>query len=517
MVPATPCCSWRRRRTTAHGRRAGDPSRHRPRGREADPGRGRIWRGPPREAMVPTASRYLCERRDGRRLGTEDLAGHQPRGAGRAGDGRGRRGGAGGLVTPAAWFHPSNGPYVPHESSDSPIRWTMEDQGDSDSIGRANLGDSGGMAKRWVGLLLALAAALPSACNGTRLCLPREVAETGQPSPSRQTARRSSRPCVPGPIAESRNWIDLCGEPDAHVPVPSGVAREVEEVLYRFAATRSPPGGRPMHFLALSSGGLQGSFGVGVLNGWTKSGTRPTFDVVTGVSVGSLMATFAFLGPKYDDFLRESLVGNQRRDLFRTRSVLAVLCSDSVYSPAKLKRRIEEGITPQVLCEVAQAHAEGRRLYLGTTNLDRQGLVLWDMGAIASRGTPEALELYRKIVLASASVPGVLPPVELPVEIDGKAYTELHVDGAASDQVIFRQFMVADLNRLAGADSAYAPPGSRLYVVNNGKLYPDAGCVRRKVLPILAAASSSVLYNKTRDEMHRLYLVCLTSGIEFQL
>ncbi len=373
------------------------------------------------------------------------------------------------------------------------------------------------MAKRWIGLLLALAAATSPACNGTRICLPRGVVDSADCSSSGHDAKPNRRPCVPGALGDPRNLIDLCSAPDAHAPVPLEVAREAEDVLKRLAAERAPPGGRPYHFLALSSGGMQGAFGVGILSGWTKSGARPTFDVVTGVSVGSLMATFAFLGPQYDDLLREMLVGVERSELFRRRSLLAVLLSDSLFANDRLVRRIEEAITPQVLREVAEAHAQGRRLYLGTTNLDRQGLVIWDMGAIASYGTKEALEFYRTIVLASASIPGVLPPIEVPVEIDGKCYTELHVDGAASDQVIFRRFMVSDLNRMGGSDSAYAPPRSTLYVINNGKLYPDPRCVRRRALPIVLASSSAMLYNKTRDEMHRMYLICITTGIDFQL
>jgi predicted acylesterase/phospholipase RssA len=373
------------------------------------------------------------------------------------------------------------------------------------------------MAKSRVGLLLLLAAALAPACNGSRLYVNEELTEYVDVLPSRSFFGGSKRPCVPASLAKSRDLIDLCGKPGAHMPVPADHVREAEALLHAVAAARQPAGARPYTFLALSSGGLQGAFGVGVLNGWTKSGARPAFDVVTGVSVGSLIATHAFLGPRYDEFLRETLVGIERREVFVRRPLIAALCCDSVYSPEKLARRIKEAITPELLGEVARAHAEGRRLYLGTTNLDKQGLVLWDMGAIASRGTPEALALYRDVVLASASIPGVFPPVELHIEVDGKHYTELHADGAASDQAVFRRFLVADLNRAAGTPGPWAPPGSRLYIINNGKLYPDPTCVRRKTLRLVATASSSLLYNKTRDEMTRMFMECLTTGTDFQL
>ena len=285
----------------------------------------------------------------------------------------------------------------------------------------------------------------------------------------------------------------------------------------RRAAGRYPPGTRPYQFLALSGGGLYGSFGVGVLNGWTASGTRPEFDAVTGISVGALMSTFAFLGPEYDDFLRENIVGTDRSEIIRRRSVLALPCADSLFSSEPLARRIEAALTPRVLCEVARAHVAGRRLYVGTTNLDTGRLVIWDMGAIASRGTPKALVLYRAVVLASSSIPGAFPPVRLTVEIDGVRYEELHADGGASDQVLFRAAVVADQNRAAGIDGTAAPPGSTLHVVINGKLFEDPTCVRPKILPIVSAAATSLEYNKKHDEQYRIYLHCLETGIEYRL
>jgi Patatin-like phospholipase len=57
--------------------------------------------------------------------------------------------------------------------------------------------------------------------------------------------------------------------------------------------------------LALSGGGANGAFGAGFLNGWSTTGGRPVFKIVTGVSTGALMAPFAFLGPSYDSALHE--------------------------------------------------------------------------------------------------------------------------------------------------------------------------------------------------------------------
>jgi hypothetical protein len=325
------------------------------------------------------------------------------------------------------------------------------------------------------------------------------------------------RHCVPSELSDTRQLIDLDSPPESHAPVPPGPIREVEAEFRRRTAGRHPPGTRPYTFLALSGGGMYGSFGVGVLNGWSETGARPPFDVVTGISAGGLMATYAFLGPEYDPQLRENLLGVTRGDILRGRSALHIPFADAVYTSRPMQRRIREAVTPEVLCEVARAHATGRRLYVGTTNIDTRRLVIWDMGAIASRGTPESLDLYRKIILATSSIPGVFPPVRIPVEIDGKRYEELHVDGGVSDEVIFRAFMVADLNRAAGVPGSAAPAGSTLYVVSNGKLYAEPKCVRPKVTNMVAASFRSVVYGKTRDELYRIYLNCLETGVAFRL
>src|SRR5437764_11590271 len=117
------------------------------------------------------------------------------------------------------------------------------------------------------------------------------------------------------------------------------------------------------------------------------------------------------------------------RDFFRSRSPLLLPWSDALADSSPLRKHIEAEITPEVLAAVARAHAEGRRLYVGTTDLDRKQLVIWDLGAIAAADDPNKLQLFRHLLLASASVPGVLPPVPINVEVNGEHFTELHVDG----------------------------------------------------------------------------------------
>ncbi len=323
--------------------------------------------------------------------------------------------------------------------------------------------------------------------------------------------------CVPEPLYRVP-WIDESADPAGHVMIDGENLRALAgEAIVRAAAFHPQPT-QPYHLLVLSGGGFQGAFGAGILKGWSDSGCRPMFDVVTGVSTGAIIATFAFLGPQYDDLLRENMIGVVKRDILQKRGPLALFFRDGLNSTDRLEERINEGITPEILAQVAEAHAAGRRLYVATTNLDTGRLVIWNMGAIASRGDTEALHLYRKIILASSAIPGAMPPVRLPIEVNGQCYIERHVDGAAAGELVYRPFMVADLNRLRGCHPphAHAPPGSRLYVIINGKLYADPKCARPRVIGILSDSTGTVLYNKTRDEMHRVYLHCLQTGVRFQ-
>ena len=200
-----------------------------------------------------------------------------------------------------------------------------------------------------------------------------------------------------------------------------------------------------MHYahLALSGGGANGAFGAGFLNGWSSAGNRPVFKIVTGVSTGALMAPFAFLGPSYDPSLREFYTTTSSRDIFILGSLFNLarrfLFDEALADTGPLARLIERHVDAELVQRVAEAHDRGRRLYIGTVDLDSLGFVVWNMGLIAKSGRPEALILFRKVMLASASIPIVFPPVFFDVEADGQRFDEMHVDGAVGARVFYNE------------------------------------------------------------------------------
>jgi predicted patatin/cPLA2 family phospholipase len=323
------------------------------------------------------------------------------------------------------------------------------------------------------------------------------------------------RTCVPPQLALSP-VVDLSspggdpgmGDPDILCSVKQALERE-HPARPNVPVTED---NRPLNVLALSGGGIYGAFDVGVLAGWSATGTRPVFDVVTGVSTGGLIATFAFLGPEYDEFLRHSYVNISSNDIYYRLRLLEILRSDSIASSVPLQRKVMAAITPEVLAAVAREHAKGRRLYVGTTNLDTRRFVVWDLGAIAAQGTPDALQLYQKIVLASASVPGFFQPVTINVEFNGQSFQEMHVDGGASASVFVRASML----RLKGNDPRIRA-GSKIYVISSGKLFADPECVQSGLRSISSAAIQSLLYTGTRNDIYRIHDLALATGSQFRL
>lgn len=274
-------------------------------------------------------------------------------------------------------------------------------------------------------------------------------------------------------------------------------------------------GRRPvMTSLALSGGGSYGAFGAGILVGWTASGTRPKFDVVTGVSTGALTAPFAFLGPKYDPALKKVFTQSHTSDIAIMRPVRGLLGGSSLSSNAPLAKTIASYVNAAFLAEVAAEHKKGRRLLIGTTNLDAQRPVIWDMGEIASSGRPQSLELFRTILLASAAIPVAFPPSVIDVTAEGARYEEMHVDGGTTREV----FLVPTQLTTSAIDKQLnVQPIRRVYIIRNGFVSPQYKAVKARTLSIAGRAVSTLIKNQGIGDLYRLYLFCKRNGISYNL
>jgi hypothetical protein len=296
-------------------------------------------------------------------------------------------------------------------------------------------------------------------------------------------------------------------------PMASDLARSFEQQSPKDFPV-GPDGLVHYAHLALSGGGPNGAFGAGFLNGWTKTGQRPVFKIVTGVSTGALMAPFAFLGPKYDDLLREFYTTTTTRNIFNMLSIVpALLAGDSLADTAPLGALIAKHVTPELLGEVAQAHEQGRRLYIGTVDLDSQRFIVWNMGLIATSGRPNALDVFRQVMLASSSVPVAFPPVYFDVEAQGARHDEMHVDGGVATGVFYNGgvFSFSALRAAAGG----APGREEIFIVHNGRLFPVGEPTRRSVRAIALRVFSSAGIASTVGDLYRIYATSLREDAGF--
>ena len=323
-------------------------------------------------------------------------------------------------------------------------------------------------------------------------------------------ADRTTQAVVPG-IPNARYWVDSDLGPYVKDALKS-VEREMAALAAAGGSRDSLP---PTHFLAISGGGDDGAFGAGLLNGWTATGTRPVFKIVTGVSTGALTAPFAYLGSRYDEVLRNVYTSVSSKDIFEARGMMAVITSDAMSDNSPLWTLLSKYVTPDLMKEIAAEYGKGRLLLIATANLDARRPVVWNMGEIASSPDPRALDLFRRIMIASASIPGAFPPMMIDVEVDGKRYQEMHVDGGTMAQVFLYPPRLAETARAAGYK---VPERERhVYVIRNTRIDPNWASVDRKTVSIVGRAITSLIQTQGIGDLYRIYLTAQQDKLDFNL
>jgi hypothetical protein len=268
----------------------------------------------------------------------------------------------------------------------------------------------------------------------------------------------------------------------------------------------------PLNVLALSAGGANGAFGAGFMTGWTQTGERPFFHVVTGVSIGALFAPLTFLGPRYDSVISRMLTDLSGKYRVALRPRFVAVLGFSLASSSPLEKLIAEYFDRRVLDEIAVEHRAGRRLYVGTSHVYAGRLTVWDLGAIANSARPEALALFRRVLLASAAVPTLMPPVTFKVEARGQSYQELHVDGG-----IMRQVFVAPYGFDWGqAEDRLGTNGEiNFYVIRNGRVRSEYMVMAPDVISLSEHAMLQLTQSVGIGDLHFLYLLAQTEHAKF--
>ena len=323
----------------------------------------------------------------------------------------------------------------------------------------------------------------------------------GPAVPSSDTER-----ALPLGITNARYYAD--GDP---APMIAEATKSIEREQAALGAASRPDSPLPPgSFLAVSGGGDNGAFGAGLINGWTATGTRPEFRIVTGVSTGALIAPFVFLGPDYDAALREVYTTMGPDRVFLRRSLLAALFNDAMADTGPLADTIRHFADQKMLDAIGREYQRGRLLLIGTTDLDAQRPVIWNIGAIAASRHPKSLELFRKILLASASIPGAFQPVLIDVEIGGARFQEMHVDGGAIAQLFLYP---------ASLDPTALPIRRRqtAYIIRNARLDPDHGEIERRTISIAGRAISTMLGASGQNDVLRVYFITKRDGVDYNL
>jgi predicted acylesterase/phospholipase RssA len=257
-----------------------------------------------------------------------------------------------------------------------------------------------------------------------------------------------------------------------------GFSPLVGTIAETFGASAAGEEAPPSNFLILSGGGQWGAFGAGFIQGWSEKGNGadsrpPRFDMVTGVSTGSLQATYAFLGRDYDDELLAAYTIVAERQLVRRHGNTFFLRHASMADLAPLERYIRVRLRPMLEAVAAPENA-GRKLLVGVVDGLDGGMYAIDLTRIATElsGT-ERENCYAGALLASSAVPIVFRQVR----VGGRPY----LDGGVRQSVF-----VTEVQDAAGQALAAGNRTGTMYVLMNGDIATEAvDDLPPKLLPTL--------------------------------
>jgi len=278
------------------------------------------------------------------------------------------------------------------------------------------------------------------------------------------------------------------------------------------AAAAVPRQGAVNAMLALSGGGDGGAYGAGFLNGWTRSGQRPEFSIVTGVSTGALIAPFAFLGPRYDDQLKAAFTSIGPHNIYKNRFPLAIPFSLSVARTKPLWQMINVYYSDAIIDQIAREHRNGRRLFVSTSNLDAQRGVIWNMGVIAASNAPNRYDLFRRILLASCAIPAVFPPIVIETRSGAQVIREVHVDGGT-----FGPLLAVPPAVSAATTVAPATRSTDLYLVVNDQLGGAFKLANGGIVALAQRSLALATSSAAREQVTTAFLWTQQNASQFRL
>lgn len=281
----------------------------------------------------------------------------------------------------------------------------------------------------------------------------------------------------------------------------------LEAAADRLSLPRSGWSSGHFDMLAVSGGAAGGAYGAGALVGLTEAGTRPEFALVTGVSTGALIAPFAFLGPAWDERLADAYTGGHAADLLSLRRLASTL-TGSLFRGEALDALIHPFVDEALIDAVATEHRRGRRLLVATTDLDSQKACIWDMGTIACHGGQEAVALFREVLAASASLPGLFPPRRFPCEVDGEPFEEMHVDGGVAAPLFLMPEALLRWKRVGRRLQR-----SRVHILVNTVLEPEPRTTAQNVAAVLTRSFDAMLRFSYRQALGVATTFCAAQGL----